>query len=244
MAADTPRSKAYAQAMLERGMRIGHTIIFDKAGARQPGKAAALQTPAIECGVTLPDLSVPLAETCGSICRSVETIEAETVNDEQIVSLLRTAADNGARLVVYSGYGGQLVGREVLDVGMPLLHAHSGWLPEYPGSTTIYYSLLNGDGCGVSAILLAAEIDKGPIVLRRQYPPPPAEVDIDYFYDAAIRADLMVETLSEWRSSNGFTAKISQESAGAENYYVIHPLLKHLSTMKIRAAAQARHQNK
>ena len=33
------------------------------------------------------------------------------------------------RLVIYSGWGGQIVSAALLDSGAPFLHLHSGWLP-------------------------------------------------------------------------------------------------------------------
>ena len=62
-------------------------------------------------------------------------------------------------------------------------------MPEYRGSTTVYYGLLNDGNCGVTAILLKPEIDNGDIVARKSTAPP-SSVDIDHLYDNAIRADL------------------------------------------------------
>ena len=90
-----------------------------------------------------------------------------------------------------------MVPEEMLGLGIPFLHIHSGWLPEYRGSTTVYYSLLNDGDCGVTAILLKPEIDNGDIVARKKYPAPAYGVDIDHLYDNAIRADLLSEVLAE-----------------------------------------------
>ena len=152
------------------------------------------------------------------------------MNDRAVLTAVQ-AADAG--LVIYSGYGGQLVSRELLSLGPPFLHAHSGWLPDYRGSTTVYYSLLAGDGCGVSVIGMAPAIDQGPILARRTYPAPPVGVDIDYFYDSAIRADLMADVVAQWQK-DGPLDPIAVSEGGAD-YYVVHPLLKHLALLSLGA---------
>ncbi len=67
----------------------------------------------------------------------------------------------------------------------------------------------------------------------RRYPPPPAGVDIDYFYDSAIRADLMTEVLLGWQEQ-GELDRVTADGAGAD-YYVIHPVLKHLALLSLEA---------
>ncbi len=223
LAANTPRSQAYAQAFAARGIELAHVILFDRPGAAQPGKADLPSRPDKATAVPLPDPHIPLIQSLNTLSGQVKRIEAESVNDPVILAAIRSAA---ADLVIYSGYGGQLISAEFLSLSSPFLHAHSGWLPDYRGSTTIYYSLLAGEGCGVSVIKMVPAIDQGPIVARRRYPAPPVGVDIDYFYDSAIRADLMAEVVARWQKDGQLDqVKTSGESA---DYYVVHPLLKHL----------------
>lgn len=228
LAANTPRSQAYAQALAGRGMEIDAAILFDRSGAGQPGKADLPSPPDISTPVPLPDPGIPLMQSLVTLSGQIQQIEAASVNDPEILAAVR---DSGADLVIYSGYGGQLVSPELLSLGAPFLHAHSGWLPDYRGSTTVYYSLLAGEGCGVSVIQLVAAIDQGPIVARRRYPAPPAGVDIDYYYDSAVRADLMADTVTAW-IDNGHLASI-EASGTAADYYVVHPLLKHLALLSL-----------
>ncbi len=230
LAANTPRSQAYAQAFAARGIALDQVILFDRPGAAQPGKAILPPRPDIATAVPLPDPALPLLQSLDRVAGEVRRIEAESVNDPTILEAVGAA---GAGLVIYSGYGGQLVSRELLALGPPFLHAHSGWLPDYRGSTTIYYSLLAGKGCGVSVIQMVPAIDQGPILARRQYPAPPVGVDIDYFYDSAIRADLMAETVANWQKDRQF----SMQDVGVvgSDYYVVHPLLKHLALLSLEA---------
>jgi methionyl-tRNA formyltransferase len=228
LAANTARSQTYAQAFVARGFRFAKAILFDRPGAVQPGKAELPGRPNIATVVPLPDPQIPLLRSLDRLTAEVQRIEAESVNDGAILEAVSAA---GVELVIYSGYGGQVISRELLAQSPPFLHAHSGWLPDYRGSTTIYYGLLAGEGCGVSVIKMAPAIDQGPIVARRRYPPPPAGVDIDYFYDSAIRADIMADVIAKWQS-DGELEQIETAGDGAD-YYVVHPLLKHLALLSI-----------
>jgi methionyl-tRNA formyltransferase len=230
LAANTPRSQAYAQAFAARGIALDQVILFDRPGAAQPGKAELSAPPDIATAVPLPDPRIPLPRSLDGLAPQVQRIEAESVNDPAIFTAVQAAA---ADLVIYSGYGGQRVSRALLSLGPPFLHAHSGWLPDYRGSTTVYYSLLAGTGCGVSVIGLVPAIDQGPIMARRQYPAPPMGVDIDYFYDSAIRADLMADVVAQWQK-DGRLDPIKLDGDGAD-YYVVHPLLKHLALLSLEA---------
>ena len=229
LAARTARSQAYAQAMAAQALQPERTVIF---GPRDVGRAAA---PVPASGETLPGIFVPdlnecLEETLDRAAWSFSCVEADNVNDSAIESRL---AESPAKLVIYSGFGGQIVGRGLLDASAPFLHMHCGWVPDYRGSTTVYYSLLREQQCAVSAILLTADIDTGPIVARRRYPPPPLGLDIDYIYDNALRADLLINVLAEWRETRAFPVISSQSADEGTMYYVIHPVLKHLALLSL-----------
>ena len=226
LAADTMRSRAYAQAMAARGWRVKSSLIVC-APTRQPGQAegSGVRSGMVD-GLYLPDLSIPLPQSCASLSEAVDSIDTGSVNAPEVASWL---VSQQPELVVYSGFGGELVKDHILDAGGPLLHMHSGWLPEYRGSTTLYYSYLAEGRCGVSAILLDRLIDTGAIVGRRHYPPPPPGIDVDYLYDAAIRADLLTSMLQHWADHGRLPDAMPQDHDAGNVYYIIHPLLKHIA---------------
>jgi len=226
----TSRSRAYSQAMLNAGLKPEKIILFGPEKGGLPGQSGKLpdnSADRTEIGLFLPDHSIPLKETCGQLGCDVKHIPSENINDPDMLGELKAAAPS---LVIYSGYGAQIVGREVLEVA-PFLHVHSGWLPDERGSTTMYYGWLSRNRCGVSAILMAESIDTGPIIRRKEYSPPPPAVDPDHIYDGAIRADLLIEVLREYEKNREFKSKIPQPTRGT-NYYVIHPVLKHLARLR------------
>jgi len=236
LAGETARSKAYAQAFQAHGLSIPFTVIFDGTGNQASGEDNDLGPREDHYGVILPKLTVPLQATCTAISDGIERITAASVNEKNVQDRVQQAVNDGVKLVVYSGYGGQLVSREILEIGIPFIHAHSGWLPDFPGSTTIYYSILDEGSCGVSAILLTPDIDAGPAILREHYPLPPATLDIDLIYDPAIRADLMVKALKHWTKDRNFEKSAAHASVPHHAYHVIHPVLKHLARRKVETS--------
>lgn len=134
---------------------------------------------------------------------------------------------------IFSGPGGAIIRRPLFETGKRFLHVHPGLLPDFLGSTTVYYSLLLRGECGASALLLNEHIDAGPIVGMRSYPAPHDRTQIDYGYDPAIRADLLVRTLQAYRESGDFEF-LPPSSEAAMTYYIIHPILKHIAILSQR----------
>lgn len=223
----TSRSQSYAQALSSAGLHPEHVLLFGLEGGSLPGQGQAKAFTDGMKDLFIPDFSEPLEETVSRWRCSVDKICEQSINSVLIYECIKKI---GPRMIIYSGYGGQIVGSKLLGIGIPFLHMHSGWLPDYKGSTTLYYSWLKEDYCAVSAIILAEKIDAGPIVAKRRYPPPKG-IDPDYIYDNAIRADLLVSVLKDYSASGRFVNPELQTNKGT-NYYVIHPVLKHLARLQ------------
>lgn len=229
LAAPNARAQYYAQAMAAAGLNLRGAVLMGAAERHAAGLAAG--APAWpDAPVFLADLRIPLATTCAQIAKQVVPAPTPSVNAPEVVSALRSL---DPALVVYAGFGGQIVGQEVLGLGVPLLHLHAGRLPEYRGSTTVYYSILRERACAVSAILLSSGIDMGAIVARRGYPAPLPGVDVDHCYDNAIRADLLVRCLAGWQQTGRFDAQ-DQAPGEGRTYYIIHPILKRVALDSLR----------
>ena len=229
LAGDTSRAKAYAQAMAHHGMVPGLAVVFGKASGdgSAPAPTCSETTPE---GLFYPDLSVPLRETISSAgWRSVVSPTGD-VNDPEIMEIL---TGEKPELVIYAGYGGQIVSGRILGTA-PFLHMHSGRLPDERGSTTLYYSILRRGGCSVSALLLDEKIDTGPILMRKDYPLPPPSCDIDHLYDSAIRADLLIDTLAFYVEKGRLPEPLEQNRSEGKTYYIIHPVLKHIAILSVR----------
>ena len=77
------------------------------------------------------------------------------------------------------------------------------------------------------------EIDTGAIVVRRKFPLPTADIDVDHGYDGAIRASVLIEALEEWSLQGSFMRRERQSVSESETYYVIHPVLKHIAILAL-----------
>lgn len=228
LAGYTPRSQAYLQALVRVGLYPENILLFGKQEGGLSGQAKIMDSSNNEYSLFIPDFSESLLDTVRKIAPKLYKISSGSINDFSIYHYIRQIKPS---LIIYSGYGGQIVGKKLLETGIPFLHMHAGWLPEYPGSTTLYYSWLKDNFCAVSAILLNEKIDRGVIVGRKKYPPPAKDIDPDCIYDSVIRADFLVLIIKAYVKAKRFTEAIPQ-SEDLTLYYVIHPVLKHLARLR------------
>jgi methionyl-tRNA formyltransferase len=231
LAAPTARSQAYLQALVANELCPDRVITLGSSAS--PDRAATISE-RIWNGIALPDLGESLATTCSRADIPVVACAATNVNAEEAVLAVR---ESGPRIVIYSGYSAQIIEDAMLGSGPHFLHLHSGWLPDYRGSTTIYYAMLRGEEPGVTALILDRSIDTGPIVARRRYPKPRPGLDIDRLYDPAIRADLLVRVMSAYAKTGRLPSPEPQTPDQGATYYVIHPVLKHLAILALGAGA-------
>ncbi len=131
-------------------------------------------------------------------------------------------------ICIYSGPGGYILKKEIFKTGKVFIHAHSGKLPSYRGSTTIYYSLLLNENLSVSVIELNENIDEGNIILIDNYKLNSGS-DIDYVIDNCIRAKSLIRFLKLKKYKS-----VKQKKEG-KTFYIIHPVLKHISIIKNKA---------
>ena len=129
--------------------------------------------------------------------------------------------------IVYSGPGGTILRKEILSKGKKFIHVHPGWLPNYRGSTTIYYSMLFESKVGCSVILFEEGIDEGPILYRKEYVITEKGIDFDYLLDPLVRT----KTLIEFFKTKEMNPIKQDEQNETSTFYIIHPLLKHISIL-------------
>jgi methionyl-tRNA formyltransferase len=228
--ADTARARAYASAIERAGMGPIEGIFYGTPAATlQAGPDEGRQVG----DLWLPHIATGVAEIFERNGWSSKWLAAEKINDRICIDALRAS---GATLAIFAGRGGEIVSAETLSQGVPVLHMHPGKLPEQRGSTTIFYSLLEGKPCSVSALLMDKEIDAGPIVAINSYPAPHRGMDVDVLYDCAIRADTLVAVLRQL-ASTGRLPRVTPDAASDNGlYYVVHPLLKHLALLSLHDA--------
>lgn len=231
IAADTSRTRAYLAAMERRELRPAWVLLLDAdTPAAMPGQADA-DTFMASADADWPEAefnpAAPLRPWLERLGLPYVVSDSRDINDPAVVALIAQAAPE---VLVYSGYGGALLRAAVLATGKRFLHVHGGYLPEFKGSTTNYFSLLAEGTIGASAIFLTAEIDCGPVIRRRRFAPPALRTRIDHFYDSAARARVLVDTLEAWHRDGAWTFDLP-DNADGDTYYIIHPVLKHLAIL-------------
>ena len=147
-----------------------------------------------------------------------------------ILIVITTIANRAENIFIFSGYGGVLLKEKILDCGKKFLHIHGGYLPDYKGSTTNYYSLIDDNTIGASAIFLTKDIDCGPVLLRKKFTPPNDRTEIDHSSDSEARAKVLIECLQNYVNSGNWEYEL-KNNIGGETFYIIHPVLKHLAIL-------------
>ncbi|NMH59637.1 formyltransferase family protein [Alteromonas ponticola] len=221
--AHSARSVAYVQALSNAKISPSAVVVYGNNDIKLSTKRELQHN---DGDIFCPDLSLNLTQSLALTEWPVWHCDLRSLDNPALLTKLKELAPD---IIVYSGYGGQIVPKRLLDIA-PTLHIHSGLLPDFPGSTTIYYQMLSQKCCGASAILLDETIDTGPVIAKKTYPSPPKQLDIDYLYDTMIRADLLVEVLRKRDISNLHDDAMIQ-SSNRTPYYIIHPLLKHLAIL-------------
>ena len=156
-------------------------------------------------------------------------IESKDINSEIMMCAIQNIS---AKYIIYSGYGGYILKSELFQLNKKFIHIHAGILPQYRGSTTVYYSYLDDKTMGATAIFLNEKIDEGEMILQEKFYLCNEEIipNVDYIYDPYIRSKVLIKVLKKYSEEKCLTSKI-QETKDANTYYIIHPLLKHIALL-------------
>ena len=227
---DNMRSRAYAQFLFQSGVFPLQLICLGTELVKPPSRIRSSYIDTISGFKFKPNESVE--ETFQSKRAVNNRCKNLDINSE---AFEKNISEMGLGDVVYSGKGGVLLSSDVLDKLGNVLHIHGGYLPDYRGSTTFYYSLLNEGYIGATGMLINSEIDQGDIVYRQKFYPEKG-VDIDYVFDPLVRANVLVKSLKRLMDSNVPEKVIRQPQDSGVTYQVIHPVLKRLALDKIETS--------
>ena len=215
IAADTSRTYIYLKALIENDILPNHVIVLVNDDSKlKPGQAnSSSKEKLIE---TLKESLIPFSIS-----------NYGDINSQELISLIKQRQED---IFIYSGFGGVLLRSEVLNAGKLFLHIHGGFLPNYKGSTTNYYSILNENTVGASSIFLTKDIDCGPVIQRKKFPIPADKSTIDHIYDSEVRSQVLIDTLKNYILKGKFEFEL-EDNSGGETFYIIHPVLKHISIL-------------
>ena len=220
------RSKAYLQTLCAFGFKPTDAIVFSDGNPVPASKQVHM------CRLVGFRARFNMMESI------YQTLERENISYFKVDGLDPNCEKSEAAIsalsedyVLYSGPAGVILKPNILNLGKKLIHAHPGLLPKYRGSTTIYYSLLLEEKAKCSVIVLNEGIDCGLVMFSKEYILEKCFLDYDVTVDSIVRAETLLE-LFESTDGNLALAKLSEQEGKANDFYIIHPLLKHLSTMK------------
>lgn len=235
IAGDTSRSRAYLQALARNALLPNYVLVLEHTSDKplpgqidksQSNRESELVDETAECWSEAHfDANQPIRVLLDELGVPYEVSTCKNINDPSVIEIIRRQTE---KVFIYSGFGGVLLRKDVLSIGKNFLHVHGGYLPDYKGSTTNYYSLIVENTLGASAIFMSAEIDCGPVLLRRKFPSPANRQAIDHIYDSGARAKVLVETLQNYVKCGKWEFELPT-NLGGETYYIIHPVLKHIA---------------
>jgi len=209
------RSRYYIRGLIEKQL-IPSVVIYLK----NPDESL---TPGQKQG----DLGNEFIDLLKAFESKLEVVNSVDVNSSVVIETLQ---NRNEKYFIYSGPGGAILRDEILSIGKEFLHVHPGSLPNFRGSTTIYYQYLTENCCGSSAIFFTKGIDEGPILGMKTFEVPKG-VDLDYDFDPDIRARVLVDVLEEYNRSGNFKTTNQNQDEG-ETYFIMHPVLRHIAKLK------------
>ena len=177
-------------------------------------------------GVNLFDIS--LSELLIEKNIPFQAVKAQTVNNEEIMSLLKSSTSN----YVLSNING-IISKHVLNLGKRWINCHKGLLPEYRGSSVGIWAILTNGKLGATVHYMDEGIDTGPIIYRREYDLPsvgsPQQLQV---FESYMVSQCLREVLTNWNES-GPPAAYSQSSEEGHSYYMVHPFIAELAYLRI-----------
>lgn len=128
---------------------------------------------------------------------------------------------------LFSGYPAQIIQNKKLLKKKIIFHSHSGKLPYYKGSTTIFYSILNENSICCSTFRMNDQLDNGNIYLVKKYNFNKKIFKKFNEFDNLIRIKNFCTVLKRNFSINNSSVKKNKYN----NYYIAHPIIRCLSKL-------------
>lgn len=225
LASDTARTKAYLQAMVYEQKLPGMCIIYSDHISKMKEEAENYKEDGREQKYF--DVNMPVLYLIYKAGISHMLVDTKDINSELMGDVIQNL---GQKYLIYSGYGGYILKSHLFRMGKKFVHVHAGILPQYRGSTTAYFSFLQEKKFGATALFLNEGIDEGEIILQERYMIPEEKTDIDYIYEPYIRSRTLIKCIEKYLENDILEGQ-KQSSDGAETYFIIHPVLKHLALL-------------
>ncbi len=197
---ETPRSLKYLEQIIKHKIKISKIILYSK-----------------KFGKVFEFIKKKKIDNLLIYCKS------NNINSHIIT---RNLESDKTKINVISTYAGEIVNNSSL-LKKKLIHCHPGDLPEFKGSTTIYYSMIIKKKICVTIFIMSRKIDEGKILYKKYFNSPKNLNDIENSFDNKIRASALIEYLKNQRIIN-----VSNKRNKILPYYIAHPIIRQLVLKK------------
>ena len=165
-----------------------------------------------------------------------------TQNNNLKVKFLKTKDINSLKTInyilknkiynfIYSGYASQIIKNNKLLKSKKIIHAHPGKIPEFKGSTTIFYSILKNKTVYCSVFRMSKILDSGKLIFLKKFNIKPNDLEQFDVFDYQIRIRTIIEALKK----NFKYKKVKIVKKKFIDYHVAHPIIRSLVKKKINA---------
>ncbi len=135
--------------------------------------------------------------------------------------IIKSVLSIKSKYIIFSGYNAEII-RNPKILKKNLIHCHPGLIPNYRGSTVIYYSLLNENKTYSTIFKMTKKIDKGNILFIKKNRYPKNLYDIEKNYDHIVRSKSIAEFLFKTKKFKIFNPKNKKNNM----YYIAHPIIR------------------
>ena len=171
------------------------------------------------------NINIKIKENIIKLGCNFKIIKSNDINSNNIKN---AAMKSEINTFIFSGYPGQIIKNKSFLKRFDLLHSHSGLIPRYKGSTTIYYSILNEKKIYCTTFIMNKNIDQGNILLIKKYNLPKKNM-IDS-YDNEIRAKNLIMVINSNKKKIVKSKKVINNNSF---FYKAHPILRNAANKKL-----------
>jgi len=157
-------------------------------------------------------------------------IKNSKINDLKCIQATKNLKEN---YIIYAANYGDILSKKYFYLKKKFIHVHPGKLPEYKGSTTYYYEILKKNSISYSVIFQNSKIDNGKIIYSCTYDLKKLKIkksEIDHVHDPYLRSLILLNVILKLKKMKKLKSK-KQAKKNQKTYYVIHPILKHISIL-------------
>ena len=232
---DSSRSRCYRQNLCKFNFKPSSVILMsggesdDLAFSSQADDACSITGVDFGCPDIEFDPLISVAITAKSHGLKLKVVNnVKSANSKVLLDYLESLKFD---FYILSGWSGDILAKDTLARLGRVLHVHSGRVPDYKGSTTAYYSLLEENMVAACAFFMTEGIDEGKEIETGSFKLRGAARKMDHIFDPLIRSAVLVDAI---RNLSADKKKLSVRGGEKEkhgyygNYFVIHPLLKKL----------------